>query len=211
MPGMTMVGTKTASSTRVVATTGPVISTIDLAVAALASRPSVSMIRRVFSTTTMASSTTMPITRISPNMVEPVDRQPEGEHHRKGAEQRHRDGDRRHQGGAEVLQEDVDREDHQQDGDDEGGHHLLERLQDVLGGVVEDAVLEILGEISAEPVDLGLDALRDVRGRWRRAPGRRRRRWTARRRAWRTTCSSGLRARPGPRRGPAPADPARRV
>ncbi len=69
IPGMTMVGTKTASSTRVVATTGPVISIMDLAVASLASSPSVSMIRRVFSTTTMASSTTMPITRMRPNMV----------------------------------------------------------------------------------------------------------------------------------------------
>ena len=72
MPGMTIVGTKTASSTSVVATTGPVISTIDLAVASLASRPSLSMIRSVFSTTTMASSTTMPITRIRPNIVSPL-------------------------------------------------------------------------------------------------------------------------------------------
>jgi hypothetical protein len=69
MPGMTMVGTNTASSTRVVATTGPVISTIDLAVASLASSPSSSIRRRVFSTTTMASSTTMPITNMRPNMV----------------------------------------------------------------------------------------------------------------------------------------------
>jgi hypothetical protein len=72
IPGITMVGTNTARSTRVVATTGPVISIIDLAVAALASRPSSSMIRMVFSTTTMASSTTMPMTRISPNMVRPL-------------------------------------------------------------------------------------------------------------------------------------------
>ena len=72
MPGMTMVGTKTASSTNVVATTGPVISTIDLAVASLAPRPSLSINRMVFSTTTMASSTTMPITRINPNMVSPL-------------------------------------------------------------------------------------------------------------------------------------------
>jgi hypothetical protein len=93
-----------------------------------------------------------------------VDRQPEGEHHREGAEKRHRDGDRRHQGGSEVLQKDVDRKDHQQDGDDEGGHHLLERLHDVLGGVVEDAVLEALGEILTEAVHLGLDPVGHVEG-----------------------------------------------
>ena len=72
IPGMTMVGTKTASSTRVVAMTGPEISTMDLAVAAFESSPSVSMIRMVFSTTTMASSTTIPMTRMRPNNVRPL-------------------------------------------------------------------------------------------------------------------------------------------
>ena len=95
---------------------------------------------------------------------QPVDRQPEGEHDREGAEQRHRDGDGRHQGGAEVLEEEIDGENHQQDGDDEGGHHLLERLEDVLGGVVEDAVFEALGEVGAEALHLGLDPLGHLEG-----------------------------------------------
>ena len=67
MPGMKIVGTNTASSTRVVAITGLVICSIALAVASLGGRPSSAMMRSTFSTTTIASSTTMPIARTSAN------------------------------------------------------------------------------------------------------------------------------------------------
>ncbi len=67
MPPSMAVGTKTASSTSVVAMTGPVICCIALTVASLRSRPSSSMMRIVFSTTTIASSTTMPMASTRPN------------------------------------------------------------------------------------------------------------------------------------------------
>ena len=60
---------KTDSSTSVVAITGPVISVIDSIAASLGDMPSSSMCRVVFSTTTMASSTTIPITSTSPKSV----------------------------------------------------------------------------------------------------------------------------------------------
>ena len=69
MPPIMAIGTNTASSTRVVATTGPATCSIARAVAAFADRPSVSIRRIVFSTTTMASSTTMPMASTSPNRV----------------------------------------------------------------------------------------------------------------------------------------------
>ena len=58
-----------ASSTSVVAITGPVTCSIDLIAAALGSRCSSSISRFTFSITTIASSTTTPIARISPKSV----------------------------------------------------------------------------------------------------------------------------------------------
>ncbi|MCW0416882.1 hypothetical protein NB689_002636 [Xanthomonas sacchari] len=59
----------TAVSTRVMPTTAPVISRIALVVASRGGRPSLAMIRSTFSTTTMASSTMMPIASTMPNIV----------------------------------------------------------------------------------------------------------------------------------------------
>ena len=62
MPGMKATGTKTESSTSVIATMAPVISPIARWAASAAERPGFSsMTRSTFSTTTMASSTTMPM------------------------------------------------------------------------------------------------------------------------------------------------------
>ena len=69
MPGMNDTGTKTASRTSVVATTGPVTCSMDFRVAARTSRPSSSITRWTFSTTTMLSSTTTPIARMMANSV----------------------------------------------------------------------------------------------------------------------------------------------
>ena len=66
-PGITRVGTNTASSTSVVATTAPPTWCMAFDAASLGGNPSSSMMRIVFSTTTMASSTTMPMARINPN------------------------------------------------------------------------------------------------------------------------------------------------
>ena len=71
-PGMKAMGTKTESSTRVMAMIGPVIWLIAFLVASFGVRwGSSSITRSTFSTTTMASSTTMPTarTRASREMV----------------------------------------------------------------------------------------------------------------------------------------------
>ena len=65
-PGVNATGTNTASSTSVVAITGAVTSSMALRVASRGGMPS-DMCRCTFSTTTMASSTTMPIARMRPN------------------------------------------------------------------------------------------------------------------------------------------------
>ena len=65
MPPMNATGTKTAERTRAIATTGPETSSIALRVAAFGSIPC-SMWCMTASTTTIASSTTMPIARTSP-------------------------------------------------------------------------------------------------------------------------------------------------
>jgi len=67
MPGIKETGMNTASKTRVVAITGPVTSFIDNAVASGADKPSSCICRLTFSTTTIASSTTIPMARISAN------------------------------------------------------------------------------------------------------------------------------------------------
>ena len=66
MPPRNMQGTNTAHSTSATAMTGPVTSSIALRAASRGSAPSSSQ-RSTFSTTTMASSTTIPIASTSPN------------------------------------------------------------------------------------------------------------------------------------------------
>ncbi len=62
-------GRKTAESTRVIPTMAPDTCPMALTVAAPGESPSSAMMRSTFSTTTMASSTRMPIARTMPNMV----------------------------------------------------------------------------------------------------------------------------------------------
>jgi len=78
------------------------------------------MLRSTFSTTTMASSTTMPMAKHQTEERQQVDGEPQREHEREGAEQG--DDDRRgaDDGGAEVLQEEIDDEHHERDGHEEG-------------------------------------------------------------------------------------------
>ncbi len=66
IPVMKAHGTNTAQSTRPTAMIGPVVSSIARRVASRDSSPR-SIQRSTFSTTTMASSTTMPMARTSPN------------------------------------------------------------------------------------------------------------------------------------------------
>ena len=59
----------TAHSTSTMATTGPLTSSIACLAASLGERPNSAMLRSTFSTTTIASSTTMPIASTMPNRV----------------------------------------------------------------------------------------------------------------------------------------------
>ena len=69
MPPRKATGTNTALSTSTTAMTGPLTSSIARLAASLGARPNSIMLRSVFSTTTIASSTTSPIARIIPNRV----------------------------------------------------------------------------------------------------------------------------------------------
>ena len=69
IPFMKATGTKIARNTSVVATMGAVMSFMARTVAERASAPSRSMTNCTRSTTRMASSTTVPITRMKPNSV----------------------------------------------------------------------------------------------------------------------------------------------
>ena len=91
----------------------------------------------------MASSTTMPIARIRPNRLMVLMREAEREQGREGADQRHRDGDRRDQGRAPVLQEDVDDKDDESEGLQQGDDHLADRGLHIEGRVVCHLVGEI--------------------------------------------------------------------
>ena len=62
-------GTNTETSTAVIPTTAPEICPMAFLVAFLGDRPSSAIIRSTFSTTTMASSTTIPITSTMANIV----------------------------------------------------------------------------------------------------------------------------------------------
>ncbi|MCY1410292.1 hypothetical protein D9M71_256580 [compost metagenome] len=66
---MKAMGMNTATSTRVMPTIAPLIWCMALRVASRGDRPSSAMIRSTFSTTTMASSTRMPMARTMPNRV----------------------------------------------------------------------------------------------------------------------------------------------
>src|SRR3954447_15971002 len=63
---MNAIGTNTATSTSAIAMIGPLTSSIALYVASRGDKPSL-MLRSTFSTTTIASSTTIPIASTSPN------------------------------------------------------------------------------------------------------------------------------------------------
>ena len=76
MPGKKLTGTKTAASTNDVAIKAPASPVMAFFVASYALRCSSSMMRSTFSTTTIASSTTIPMARIRPNKVSMLSEKP---------------------------------------------------------------------------------------------------------------------------------------
>ena len=105
-------GMNTELSTRVMASTGPVISSMALMVAVRASRP-VAICRSMFSSTTMASSTTMPMASTRPNKRQVVEREAHRRHDREGADQGDGHVDHGQDHGLPVLEEHEDDDRHQ--------------------------------------------------------------------------------------------------
>ena len=157
MPGMNAVGTNTESSTRVIAMIGAV--TCDIAFSAASagvSCGSVSRICSTASTTTIASSTTMPIARTSASSEIVLAEKPERQHHREGADKGDRHRDDRDQGSAQISEKDEDDDadehkgfeqclldlvDHRIDEDCRVVHH-------VIGDVLGQAGLDLLQRLS---------------------------------------------------------------
>ena len=90
-----------------------------------------------------------------------VDREAEGRDQRQGADQRYRDGDRRHQRGAQRAQEQQHHQYHEGQRDAERDQHLAHRSGDEQRVVGTDDDCHARGQGRAEPVDLGADGGRD--------------------------------------------------
>ena len=83
MPGRKAAGIKTEAITSTTAISDAPISSMAFMVASLARRWLLTMIRSTFSTTTMASSTTIPMASTIPKRVRRLMEKPEGEHARR--------------------------------------------------------------------------------------------------------------------------------
>ena len=98
------------------------------------------MLRSTFSTTTMASSTTMPMASTRPNSVSMLSEKPKASSTAKRADQRDGNGDDRDDRRAPGLQEDDDDDDDQHDRLEDRLVDLVDRFGDELGRVVDDLV-----------------------------------------------------------------------
>ena len=150
------------------------------------------------STTTMASSTTMPIASTRPNSVRLLRLKPMRRHDGERADDRHRHGDQRNQRRPPVLQEQQHDDGHQDDGVAQRLEDLVDRLVDERRRVVDDGVVDALGEALLQLLHLARGPARPSPARWSRAAGRPPARPTACRRACRSGRSPGrpVRCRP---------------
>ncbi len=93
-----------------------------------------------------------------------VDGEAEALHHREGADERYGYGDERDDRRAPRLQEQQHDDDDEEDGLDDRQVELGDRGLDELGRVIDDAILEALGEALRQSLHLGLDGVRRVDG-----------------------------------------------
>ena len=145
IPPMKQHGTNTELSASVIAMIGPVISSIALIVAVRASSP-LAIIRSVFSSTTMASSTTMPMASTRPKSVRLLRLKPSAAMTAKVPIKRDRDVDHRQDHRPPVLEEDQHDDADQDDGVAQGLEDLADRLADERRGVVGDVVVHAVGK-----------------------------------------------------------------
>ena len=149
-PGMKAIGTNTDSKTSEMATIGAVISLIAFFVASRGVRSgSSSMTRSTFSTTTIASSTTMPMASTQRQQRHRIRRIADHQEDGEGADQADRDGDRGNDGGAQRAEEQEHDEDDEDEGLDEGLDHLGDRVVHEGRRVVDDRRLQTFGKRAA--------------------------------------------------------------
>ena len=134
------------------------ISSMALIVAVRESSP-VAISRSMFSSTTMASSTTMPMASTSPKSVRLFSDEAHRRHDRERADQGDRHVDHRQDHGLPVLQEDQHDDADQDDRIAQGLEDLVDRLADERRRVVDDLVIEPVGEAALELPHLGVDAV----------------------------------------------------
>ena len=172
MPPRNATGMNTAFSTSTTAITGPRTSSIARLAASFGDRPNCTMLRSVFSTTTIASSTTRPIARIMPNSVSMLIEKPNTSMPTSATEDRDRHRERRDDREAQAVQEDEHHQHDQHDRLEERLHHLVDRRLHEQGGVERDLVLRGRRESSstARPASRGRSST--PRSRWRPAAGR---------------------------------------
>src|SRR4030088_410099 len=139
-------GTNTATSTSAIATIGPDTSRIARCVARRGDRPA-SMLRSTFSTTTMASSTTMPIASTSPNKVSALIEKPKTYITAKVPMIETATANRRNKGAPPRLQEQDHHQHDQRHGLEQRVHHRLDRGAYELGGVIDDLEVHTLGHV----------------------------------------------------------------
>jgi hypothetical protein len=111
----------------------------------------------MFSSITMASSTTKPTGDGERHQREIVERVAEHPHQRAGAEQRQRHRDGRDHRGPEAAQEDEDHHDDQRNGQQQGELHVLDRGADGLGAVADDLDLDRRRDRGDQPRQRRLD------------------------------------------------------
>ena len=140
-----------------------------------------------------------------------VERETERGHHRERAHDRHRHRNQGNQRRPPVLQEQEHHERDQDHGVAQGLEHLAHRLGDERGRVVDDRVVQPVGEPLLELLHLVLDELRGCRARWSPGADRPRGPPTAGRPACKPGRSPGRPARPWPRRAAARPRPAASV
>ena len=110
----------------------------------------------------MASSTTMPIASTRPNSVRLFSVKPSAAMTAKVPIERHRHVDHRQDHGPPVLQEHQHDDGHQDDRVAQRVEDLVDRLADERRGVVDDLVIQPVGEARLQLLHLGVDAVGGV-------------------------------------------------
>ena len=163
MPLMNAHGTNTAHSTRATAMTGPVTSSIALRAASRGGRPCSSQ-RSTFSTTTMASSTTMPMASTRPNSEMLFRLKPTAAMTAKVPMMATGTAISGISAARQFCRKTSTTMADQDHGLEQRVDHVVDRFADERRGVVGDLVVHALGEVGLQLLHLGPHPVGDVQG-----------------------------------------------